>query len=178
MAKRKSRMLDAPIPGQALTAEPGSRPWEKPAKYSTVEDTLEFYIDNLSQPKKMANLLDRIEDGAPLTLIADSLQTLGVMRGLHSLDVGILITPVLIEFMKASADQAEIDYVVGIEDNDIDNEEDEEMADQIAGEIFSEKRPVDELLNGEAMEEPAEEMTEEPAPQRGLMARRMTEEVA
>lgn len=174
MAKKKPPMLDAPIPGQSLTAEPGARPWEKPARYSTVEDALSFYVDNLSQPKKMANLLDKIEEGAPLTLIADSLQTIGVMRGLHSLDVGILITPVLIEFMKASADQAEVDYSVGIEDNDIANEEDEAMADEIASEIFSEKRFVDDLVEGESPE-PAEESS---APQKGLMARRMTEEVA
>ena len=51
MAK-KSPMLSAPIPGQSLTAEPGSRPWEKPAKYTTVEETLKFYIEDLSQPRR------------------------------------------------------------------------------------------------------------------------------
>lgn len=180
MAKRKPPMLDAPIPGQSLTAEPGARPWEKPSRYSTIEDTLSFYIDNLSQPKKMANLLDKIEEGAPLTLIADSLQTIGVMKGIHSLDVGILITPVLIEFMKASSEQAEVEYTIGIEDDGVANEEDESMATQIANDLFSEKRFVDELVEGEP-EEPAEVMeeTEESAmPQKGLMARRMTEEVA
>ena len=91
MAK-PSPMLDGPVAGQALTSEPGARPWEQPAMYSTVEDTLLFYLENLSQPKKLANMLDKIEEGAPLTLIADTLQTAGVTKGIHSLDVGILIS--------------------------------------------------------------------------------------
>ena len=30
------KFMDAPIPGQSLTAELGSRPWQQPAKYSNV----------------------------------------------------------------------------------------------------------------------------------------------
>ena len=45
------KLLDAPIPGQSLTAEVGSRPWQQPAKYNTVEDALEFYANKITNPK-------------------------------------------------------------------------------------------------------------------------------
>ena len=172
MAKNKTPMLDAPIPGQSLTSEPGARPWEQPAKYSTVEDTLEFYIDSLSQPKKMAAMLDKIEEGAPLTLIVDTIQTQGVTQGLHTLDVGILVAPVLIEFLKASAEQAEVPYTVGTEEEDVANEEDEAMASLVTKEVYAEEgeEPM--------MEEPVAEEQEMPVRKAGLMAPRKSEEMA
>lgn len=165
MANRKTPMLDAPIPGQSLTSEPGARPWEQPAKYSTVEDTIQFYIESLSEPKKMALLLDKIEEGAPLTLLADTIQTQGVTQGLHSLDVGLLVSPVLIEFMKSSAQQADIPYTIGIEDEDVANEQDESMATGVAKELY-----LEEEQEAPVMEEEEPVVPEEEAP-RGLMAR-------
>lgn len=176
--KRKPPMLDGPIPGQSLTSEPGARPWEKPPRYPTVEDTVTFYIENLSQPKKLARMLDQIEEGAPLTLIADTLQTLGVDRGLHSLDVGILITPVLIEFMKATAEEAEVPYVIGTEEEDVADEEDQAMAQEVASDLFKETRFVDDLLNekkntAQSTEESEDsEEQENDRPSKGLMARK------
>ena len=169
MAKRPKPMLDGPIPGQSLTSEPGARPWENPARYATVEDTLSFYIENLSQPKKMASMLDKIEEGAPLTLIADTLQTVGVSKGIHSLDVGVLISPVLIEFMKAAAEQEDISYTIGTEEENVANERDEAMASEVAQEIYKDE------------EEPElEDMPvnkEELAKKSGLMARKTEEPV-
>lgn len=174
--KRKPPMLDAPIPGQSLTSEPGARPWEKPAKYTTAEDAIKFYVEDLSRPRKMASLLDKIEEGAPLTLIADTLQTVGVSKGLHSIDVGVLITPVLIEFMKASAEQAEVEYRVGTEDEDELDSVDEDTAKKIASDLYKEKRPVEMLLeekNSKPMED--EEMLADdaaPVQRKGLMAKK------
>ena len=167
MASKKSPKLDGPIAGQSLTAEPGSRPWEQPPKYSTVEDTIEFYIDNMSAPKKMAKLLDKIEEGAPLTLIADTLQAIGVSQGMHSLDVGVLVSPVLIEFMKAAAEQEDISYTIGIEEPE--GEVDESLINAAVKSVFKKEKGNDD------METPTEETSVEEAPAsepEGLMARR------
>ena len=162
MAK-PSPMLDGPVAGQALTSEPGARPWEQPAMYSTVEGTLLFYLENLSQPKKLANMLDKIEEGAPLTLIADTLQTAGVTKGIHSLDVGILISPVLIEFMKAAADHEGIAYTLGIEENE--DEIDENLANAVVKKVFNGKK------DNEVMPEPTSEEKPEQQEKGGLMSR-------
>lgn len=165
MAK-KSPMLSAPIPGQSLTAEPGSRPWEKPPKYTTVEETLKFYIEDLSQPKKLARLLDKIEEGAPLGLIVDTLQTVGVSKGLHTLDVGYLVSPVLIEFMKVAAEQEGITPVIGDED------EDEGMTEEEAMVLLAKRKGAEEPTEEVASEE--DTMEEEPE-LKGLMAPRRKE---
>ena len=165
-------LLDGPIPGQSLTAEPGSRAWERPPRFSTVEDTIDFYIENItSNPKKMTLMMEQIEDGAPLTLIADSMQILGVSKGLHSLDVGILVTPVLIEFMKALAESEGIDYVVGVEENRLTDEEDTMLANQAVKSVFG-SAPSEETMNEVEQEQPEEDSEVK----RGLMApKRMME---
>jgi hypothetical protein len=167
-------MLDGPIPGQSLTSEPGSRPWERPPKYTTVEEALTFHIDNLgSNPKKLASVLDKIEEGAPIALIADTLQTIGVSKGLHTLDVGILVSPVLIEYMKTLAEAEGIDYVIGTEDDARVTERDDASAQVIAKSVFK-KSDVDVTEAIEANISDADDMQEEEEEpvSRGLMARR------
>jgi hypothetical protein len=115
MADKNTPMFDAPIPGQSLTAELGSRPWQSPPKLTTVEDALDYYIPKLSSPDRVNTLLNLIEQGVPLVLIADSLQSISVMEGLHTIDVGILVIPVLVETMIYLAEEADVKYTVGTE---------------------------------------------------------------
>mgnify|MGYP003108506610 CR=1 FL=1 len=105
--------FDRPTPGMSLTAELGNRPWQQPPQYSTVEESLQYYIPRLTNPELLDQLLDVMETGIPLTTIADAMQTGGVMEGKHSLDVGILIIPVLIETMAYLAEEAGIEYDEG-----------------------------------------------------------------
>ena len=40
--------FDAPIPGQSLTAELGARPWQSKPQYSTVDETIDYYMERMS----------------------------------------------------------------------------------------------------------------------------------
>ena len=113
MAFRETSNFDAPIPGQSLTVELGSRPWQTPPEMSTFEEGLDFYISRIVDPKMAAQLLDIIETGVPLTAIAETLTLGGAMQGLHSIDVGILVNPVLVELMEGLAKNADVKYVIG-----------------------------------------------------------------
>lgn len=115
---RANVALEAPIPGMSLTTQPGNRPWEQPPQYATVEEALEYYVPRIMEPKLRDGLLDIMELGIPLTTIANTLQTGGVMEGKHSVDVGILILPVLMETLAFVADSAGIEYDMGIEDEE------------------------------------------------------------
>ena len=106
-------MIDAPIAGQSLTAELGNRPWQQPPQYSTVEDALQYYIPRLTNPEMLDDLLNVMETGIPLTTLANAIQSSGVMEGKHSLDIGILIMPVLMETMAYLAEESGIEYEVG-----------------------------------------------------------------
>ena len=50
--------FDAAIPGMSLTAEVGSRPWQSPPKYATIEQALEHYIPRMTTPLMRDQLLD------------------------------------------------------------------------------------------------------------------------
>jgi hypothetical protein len=117
MAEQQAPFLDGPIPGQSLTAELGNRPWQQPPQYTTVEEALEYYIPRLVDPQIAPQLLDVIEMGVPLTTIANAMQIGGAMQGYHTIDVGILVMPVLIEMMAYLAEKAEVKYNTGTEDN-------------------------------------------------------------
>jgi len=115
MAELDAVPFDAAIPGQSLTAELGSRPWQQPAQYTTVEEALDYYIPRLESEEVSAQLLDVLEMGIPVTTVANTLQLGSVMEGKHSVDVGILILPVLVELIMLIADTANVKYTSGLE---------------------------------------------------------------
>ena len=168
MAKLKEPTHDGPIPGMSLTVEPGNRPWEKPAQYSNVEDAAKFYVQRIVDPQFRDDLLNVMEMGIPLTVIANALQSGGVMQGKHNIDVGILVMPVIIELLAFIADSEDIDYVMGTE---LDTDDSPLTQTSIA---LAKKRLLDKQKNGKPepmIEEPTvEEETTTPAT--GLMARR------
>lgn len=116
MAEADAPFIDGPIAGQSLTFELGNRPWQQPPQYTTVEETLEYYIPRFLDSDISEQLIDVIEMGVPLTTIANAMQTGGVMQGYHTLDVGILVIPVLVEMMAFLAEEAGIKYTVGVEE--------------------------------------------------------------
>ena len=157
--------LNRPIPGENLTAELGSRPWQNPPQFSTVEDTIEYYKGQITNDAFTKSLINTLKTGIPMTSIANSMQTVGVMEGKHSLDIGILVLPVLMEAMMLIADKAGIEYDSGLEDDSKINTN--EIASVAVANMMGENtidKPVE-------REEQETEPEEEPK-SLGLMARR------
>jgi len=102
--------LDAPIPGQSLTAPLGDRPWQKPARFSQPDVALAFYVDRITKEERANNMLDILENGVPVDVLVDIMQQGGVMEGVHSLDTGIIIAPALVEVISSMADNVGIEY--------------------------------------------------------------------
>ena len=151
-----------PIPGMALTHELGARPWQTPPEMSTFEEGLDFYVSRIVEPKNAARLLDIIETGIPLTAIAETLTLGGAMQGLHTIDVAVLVNPVLVELMEGLAKNAEVKYTVG----DTDGEElpdDALLAKAMASLSEIDKEELKEEMDNTEVE------AEKP---KGLMARR------
>tara|TARA_X000001382_G_scaffold130167_1_gene124165 strand:+ start:1252 stop:1764 length:513 start_codon:yes stop_codon:yes gene_type:complete len=163
MAKLDVVPFDAAIPGQSLTAELGSRPWQQPAQYTTVEEALDYYIPRLQSDEVSAQLLDVLEMGIPVTTVANTMQLGSVMEGKHSVDVGMLILPVLVELIMLIADTANVKYTSGLEkdkeirgsvvdlavkkfkDKDVEQEEDDTGAETTIKEM---KEAADERATG------------------------------
>ena len=160
--------LEAPIPGMAMTHELGARPWQQPAKQPSVEEALQYYLPRMQDDAFTDSLLNVIEMGMPLTTLANTIQLAGVMDGRHSIDVGILIMPVLIEMMQLVADAEGVEYVTGMERNMEGETKDSDVSAALA--TFK-----DDLVNKDADDKKTQDMDiveEQEEPSMGLMARR------
>lgn len=173
MIDTPSPSFDRPIAGQSLTAELGNRPWQQPPQYATVEEALDYYVPRLANPEFTENLFDVMETGIPLTTIANAMQSAGVMEGKHTIDVGLLIMPVLIETMAYLAEESNIEYVEG---SNITTDPDKPSDSRIARAIA--------MVRKEQGEEPKKEdmpvREEQEVPQEntgGLMSRRSADGV-
>jgi len=144
--------FNSPIPGQSLTTEPGSRPWERPAKYSTPEEALDYYLEQLALPEKTAQMLEILESGFPAADLVDAITLGGVMQGLHSIDVAIIISPVIFELITSVADTAEIEYKEGLQPSSEDTMNDDSL---IARAMSA---PPDEKLMEKVMSEEGEKV--------------------
>lgn len=107
--------FDAPIAGMSLTHELGARPWQNPPQYTTIEEVLDYYIPRFANEEVTEQILDVLEMGVPVSTLANILQTSGVMEGKHSIDLGMLATPVLMELIMYIADSEGIEYNTGME---------------------------------------------------------------
>ena len=115
----------APIPGASLTTELGNRPWENPPKQANLDVVINSYIRRLQSPDIIRPLVDAIRYGTSVTTIVESVIETAVMEGEHSLDVGILASPVIVEYLKQIAESSKLDYK--LTDADMDNQRNEKL---------------------------------------------------
>jgi hypothetical protein len=108
--------LDAPIPGQSLTVEPGSVPWENPPQYTTLAEVVGFYTEKMDDADVILDLLDLLQKDIPILSIVNTLTKASLMKGYHTVDVGFLVTPILVEMIKTIAELNDVPYIVSYDD--------------------------------------------------------------
>lgn len=161
-----SPSFDAPIAGMSLTHELGARPWQSPPQYPTVEGAIEYYIERMTTEDFKNQLFDVLEMGVTVTSIVNTIQLSSVMEGIHSVDVGILVSPVLMEFVMLLADKAGVEYKTGLEDT---SEPRKTLVLKSINKFREETENEDEDVQEEPVVSEPEELPEAPT---GLMARR------
>ena len=124
---------------------------------------MEYYLPRLSDPDFAPQLLDVVERGIPLTSLAETIVTGGAMEGIHSIDVGMLVAPILVEFMKGMAEIADIKYTLGDTDSD-DKKPDDLMLEYAMRELKKSKNVIEDIAE--------EEQIEEVPTKKGIMQRR------
>lgn len=170
MANNPAPFIDGPIPGQSLTFEVGNRPWQNPPQYTSVEQALEYYIPRLMEPEFVDELINVMDMGVPLTTIANAMQVGGVMQGLHTIDIGVLVIPVLIEMMAYIGDSADIKYNTGMEESN--RRKDIPKSSAIARAMSKAKKQLETMdTEKETTPEVTEQMPEDK--ETGLMSRRV-----
>lgn len=168
MALDNTPNFDAPIPGMSLTAELGSRPWQSSPMHSTVDEAIQYYMDRMTSEDFMDQLIDVLEMGVSAVDIANTMQLSSVMEGIHNVDVGVLVSPVIVEMIMFIAESADVDYVSGLDNPNKDKISATKMAKVIA-ELEQELQGKDDDGQTEVVSEEVPVMENEPM---GLMARR------
>lgn len=156
-------MFDAPIPGMSLTHELGARPWQSPPQYTTVDEAIEYYLERMSTDEFMNQMADVLEMNVPVTTLANTIQLAGVMDGKHTVDVGMLVMPLLMEMIMLIGDNAGVKYDNGLTDVP-DNRTKDTLIEAVRKEM---QQKIDEVE-----ETPEAEEVKEEEPKSGLMARR------
>ena len=179
MTELNQPLLDAPISGQHMTSELGSRPWQQTPQYKTVDEAIEYYLDRMSTDEFTDQLVDVLEMDVPVTTLANTLQLGGVMEGKHTVDVGMLVMPLLMEMIMLVGDMADVKYDSGMENPNKGKTRDtlvesvkmklQRELDKKEGMLFSDDELGEDTSEEvKDVEEPV--MKEEP---KGLMARRV-----
>ena len=164
--------LDAPIPGMSLTAELGARPWQSPPEGATLEDAVDYYIPRLGDPEYVGQVLDIVESGVPLTSIAESMTLVGNMEGKHTIDVGILVQPVIVEFLKGIADITDTKYTMSADKEFRDKDVTEGMLNNVTKELQKNLPEEQQSEINTLVDKSVDTNTEEVEEPKGLMSRR------
>tara|TARA_R100000541_G_scaffold37515_1_gene45409 strand:- start:766 stop:1269 length:504 start_codon:yes stop_codon:yes gene_type:complete len=167
MPIREEIPLEAPIAGMSMTHEVGARPWQTPPQQATVQEAIAHYIERMQDDSITEQIVNILQSDIPVTTLANTIQLAGVMEGRHSIDVGVLILPVIMEMIMLIADAEGIKYETGME-----RDKEEEVKDSriMAGMARARKELADDIPEkDEEILEVQEELAEMP---KGLMGRR------
>ena len=173
--------FDRPIPGQSLTTPPKATPFERPPDVTDPREALELHLDNLMKDGAMDAVLFFLEEGLDLVTLVEGIARSAVMEGIHSVDISLIIAPVLHEFIKGAALRAGIEFEEGFENKKakqaITYSRNVSRAKRMMSELRGEDTPDPMSLEDTEMpetEQDVEAPMEEPVePQQGLMQRRM-----
>ncbi len=168
-------MFNAPIPGQSLTSEPKNYAWERPPQYDLPEEALMFHLEKLDEPKKIEAVVTLLSLGLDIKTLTEGILRNGVAEGRHSIDVSLLIAPVVHEFILGVAKSAGVEYDEGLDEGeeiDIEGTRNQ-ISKKKAAKILAKYEKEEEIELPEVpKEEPqVEEEVEIKEQPKGLMAR-------
>lgn len=168
-------ILDGPIPGQSLTAEPRNRPYERPPEVTDPDDVLMVHLDKLNDPEVMEGVIYLVNKGVDVRTITEGILRSAVMEGIHGIDNSLIVAPVIHDFIASTLDMLKIDYKHGLVDKEAEDSLRYKQNANLAKKVFSGEKdlgdpvePKSKPAREEQMEMDLEEKKPEP---KGLMAR-------
>jgi len=164
--------FEAPIPGQSLTNEPKNHPWERPPETSNPDEAIVHHLTRLGQPKMLDSILDGVAQGMPVSLLTEMVLTGAVSQGIHSIDISMMIAPVIQDYIVTLLEEEGVEFEEFFEeDGDEDLRKNIALSGAITG-LKTKKPEADDLESAIAAPPEMEEEVMEEKPKRGgLMSR-------
>ena len=139
------------IPGMSLTTEPGNRPWEQPPLHTTLDAVVAYYVDKLTKEQVVDSLLMAMEGNISLMSMSNGVIKMGVMQGIHTVDMGFVMIPIIIELMKTIGDMNDVGYIVEDEDFEKATEVDEDTVREVLREAVATVKEAPAVMPGGLM---------------------------
>ena len=108
--------FNRPVPGQSLTSTPKGAPYERPPEINDPVKALDYHLDILDNPKAVEQAMFMLEMGIDLSTLVEGITRNAVIEGMHSIDISLIIAPVIHEYLKGYADSLGVKYDEGFED--------------------------------------------------------------
>ena len=115
--------MNRPIPGQSLTDEPRNYAWERPPEITDPNEAVKYHLDRVADPEIIDNVFYALDMGMPVKTLTDSMMTGAVAKGIHSIDVGLIVEPLVRRAVMKIADNAGVDYKESFDEQEASIEE-------------------------------------------------------
>jgi len=93
--ERRQNPFDAPVAGQSLTDTPKNYKWENPPRFTSKEDASMFIWDRLQSKDTLAKIILMLESGMSVESLTRVIIFSGFIEGAYTVDLAILLTPVV-----------------------------------------------------------------------------------
>jgi len=158
---KMSRVLRGPIPGQSFADKPGNYPWERPPETADPKVALSKHLKNMSGAKYMDSALYMMEVGLPVEVLTNTTLTMAVGRGIHSIDVGLIIAPAIHKEIVSIAEMAGIEYDEYFPEEEEEKEAAKERIKAVIIAKMKRKKPKEKTQISQTMEAMTSPETEE-----------------
>jgi len=110
-------IFDRTPPGFSLTQEPKGSPFENPPDIVDPEEATRYHLDKMNNSNAFEDISYFLEAGIDIPTLVQGILRSAVFQGIHSVDVSLIVAPVLHEFIKDIGDATGVDYDEGISDD-------------------------------------------------------------
>ena len=106
-------MVNIPIPGESLTQTPNNAIYEQPPQMDDVVDVMAYHLENLSDENRMDSAMQMLQRGLSIQDLVQGITRNAVANGIHTVDMSVMVAPVIHEYIKTTADTTGIKYDEG-----------------------------------------------------------------
>lgn len=127
--KEKAEVMDAPIPGESLTANPDNpMPWETPPEYTSVEQFVDDLFMKITDRDNLDGVLNSIRKGVPIEDVAQVILFQAMASGKITTDLVLLAAEPTVYMLIGLSQYAGIENAVLYPEDDMIYDEDEELS--------------------------------------------------
>lgn len=103
--------IDAPVPGQSLTQSPESPlPYEMPPQFTNEDEAAHAIFMALTEKEQLSQVLQMLDAGVPVSLIAQSVIMFGASEGKWNMDLALLLLEPTMVMIAGVGSQAGINF--------------------------------------------------------------------